>query len=59
MSYLSDSIEEEDDLKESIEKRTRGKKILFMGVSQSGKTSILKTVLREDLLKEPKIFQLQ
>lgn len=44
MSYLSDSIEEKEELIEKIEKRTEGKKIIFLGLSQSGKTSIIKTV---------------
>ncbi len=47
MSYLSDTIENEENLKENIEKRTRGKKILFLGLSQSGKTSIVKTVFEK------------
>jgi GTPase SAR1 family protein len=44
MSYLSDTSEEEKEIKEKIERITRGRKILFLGLSQSGKTSIVKTV---------------
>lgn len=44
MSYLRSSKEDEESFKEDIEKKPDEKKILFMGITQSGKTSIIKTV---------------
>ncbi len=44
MSYLRNSKEDEGIFKEEVDKKLNDKKILFLGLTQTGKTSIIKTV---------------
>ena len=52
MSYLRGSKEEEEIFKEEVDKKLNDKKILFLGLTQTGKTSIIRTVFEGRTLED-------